>query len=70
MHAIRAPMDGPARGADGPPEHYNCKTVQECLHYKKWVVFFDILFMSKYMELMSQLQIYDVQLMKIQTSKN
>ena len=34
------------------------------------VWFFDILFMSKHMELLSQLKIYDFKLTKIQTSKN
>jgi hypothetical protein len=34
------------------------------------VWFFDILFMSKYMKLLSQLKIYDFKLTKIQTSKN
>jgi len=32
--------------------------------------FFDILFMSKYMKLLSQLKVYDIQLTKIETSKN
>ena len=34
------------------------------------VWFFNILFMSKHMELMSQLKIFYIQLTKIQTSKN
>ena len=33
------------------------------------VWFFDILFMSKYMKLLSQLKVYDIQLTKIETSK-
>ena len=60
-------MDGGTMEGERKQEHY-CSELQNVTTRNVW--FFDILFMSKYMELMSQLKIYDFQLTKIQTSKN